>query len=176
MRNKHEISAALHRRNKLTDANETETETNFVWPTDPPEDWWRVKGASIGLDDDEIRFSAALFSLGGADSKKNSRAAQLAGLSWDRVQAFRKARSVSVRKLVNDAKKRGKLPPLTDEDIDQEVDDLIRCPDALTKARGIEIREKRKAAKRANAAADQVDIRADVAAIITGIPQHGLGA
>jgi hypothetical protein len=84
--------------------------------------------------------------LGGADSKKNTQASRLAGLSWDRVQAFRQARSVSVRKLLDEAKrlKAGNLPPLTEADIDREIDDLIRQPDALTKARGIELREKRK--------------------------------
>jgi hypothetical protein len=67
-------------------------------------------------------------------------------LDWDRVQAFRQARSVSVRKLLDEAKrlKAGNLPPLTEADIDREIDDLIRQPDALTKARGIELREKRK--------------------------------
>jgi hypothetical protein len=132
----------------IYDANATEpvTETNFVWPEQPAEDWWLTQGAAIGMDSDTIRFAAALHNLGGADAKKNSKAAQLAGLGWNRVESFRAARSVSVQKLLREAKdiKRGRLPPLTEAEIDQKVDDLIRCPDALTVARGIELREKRK--------------------------------
>jgi hypothetical protein len=54
----------------------------FNWPTDPPQDWWEAKGAALGLDDSQVRFSAALFQLGGADSKKNTQASRLAGLSF----------------------------------------------------------------------------------------------
>jgi hypothetical protein len=123
-----------------------EADNQFNWPTDPPQDWFEAKGAALGLAPETIRFAAALHSLGGADAKKNTQAARLAGLDWDRVQAFRQARSVSVRKLLDEAKrlKAGTLPALTEADIDREIDDLIRQPDALTKARGIELREKRK--------------------------------
>jgi hypothetical protein len=125
---------------------ENDSTNAFQWPTDPPQDWFEAKGAALGLAPETVRFAAALHSLGGADAKKNSQAARLAGLDWDRVQAFRQARSVSVRKLLDEAKrlKAGNLPPLTEADIDREIDDLIRQPDALTKARGIELREKRK--------------------------------
>jgi len=118
----------------------------FNWPTDPPQDWFEAKGAALGLAPETIRFAAALHSLGGADSKKKTQAARIAGLNWDRVVAFRCARSVGVRKLLDEAKrlKAGNLPPLSEADIDREIDDLIRQPDALTKARGIELREKRK--------------------------------
>src|SRR5262249_35149355 len=117
----------------------------FNWPTDPPQDWFEAKGAALGLAPETIRFAAALHSLGGADSKKNTQAARIAGLNWDRGVAFRCARSVGVRKLLDEAKrlKAGNLPPLSEADIDREIDDLIRQPDALTKARGIELREKR---------------------------------
>ena len=131
----------------------------FNWPTDPPQDWWEAKGAALALNDAQVRFSAALFQLGGADSKKNTQAARLANLDWDRVQAFRQARSVSVRKLLDEAKrlKAGNLPPLTEADIDREIDDLIRQPDALTKARGIELREKRKDRQRQQGATPDDD-------------------
>jgi hypothetical protein len=127
------------------DANAV-TEANFTWPNEPAEDWWLTQGAAIGMDSDTIRFAAALHNLGGADAKKNSKAAQLAGLDWNRVECFRAARSVSVQKLLREAKdiKRGRRPPLTEREIDEKIDDLIRCPDALTVARGIELREKRK--------------------------------
>jgi hypothetical protein len=130
-----------------TEANtEAKGEFKFTWPTDPPQEWWEVQGASVGMDSDTIRFAAALHNLGGAGSKKNTQAARLAGLDWNRVEAFRAAVSVSVRRLLTEARdiKRGKLPPLTEAEIDEKIDDLIRCPDALTVARGIELREKRK--------------------------------
>jgi hypothetical protein len=131
----------------------------FQWPTDPPQDWFEAKGAALGLTPETIRFAAALHSLGGADSKKNTQAARIAGVAWDRVQAFRAARSVGVRALLDEAKrlKAGKLPPLTEEDIDREIDDLIRQPDALTKARGIELREKRKDRLKERGGADDYD-------------------
>jgi hypothetical protein len=82
--------------------------------------------------------------------KKNTQAAVLAGLKIDRVTAFRYARAVSVKKLLDSADrvKLGKQPALTESEIDQLIDAGIRRPDALTSARYLEIREKRLAAKR----------------------------
>jgi hypothetical protein len=161
--------------------NDTSTSTApaFQWPTDPPQDWFEAKGAALGLSPDTIRFAAALHSLGGADSKKNTQAARLAGVALDRVRAFRQARSVSVRKLLDEAKRlrAGNLPPLTEADIDREIDDLIRQPDALTKARGIELREKRKS-RQAELTRHRPEESAEeqMAAIICSVPESGLGA
>jgi hypothetical protein len=115
----------------------------------PPEGWWLTQGAAVGLDNDQIRFSAALFSLGGVASKKNTRAARAAGLDRDRLQAFRAARSATVGRLLDEARQisEGKREPLSEEEIDWRIDNLIRSPDSLMVARGIELREKRKAAK-----------------------------
>jgi hypothetical protein len=135
----------------MTDSEtEINAETNFVWPDSPPQDWWSAQGAALGLDDGQIKFAAALHQLGGADSKKNSQAAKLAGMPWDRVQAFRQARSVAVRKPLTEANsiKRGRREPVTETEVDEAIDRLIRAPDALTVARGVELREKRKAARR----------------------------
>jgi hypothetical protein len=141
------------------DTGNNNADNQFNWPTDPPQDWFEAKGAALGLAPETIRFAAALHSLGGADAKKNTQAARLAGLAWDRVVAFRAARSVGVRKLLDEAKrlKAGNLPPLTEADIDREIDDLIRQPDALTKARGIELREKRKDRQRQQGATPDDD-------------------
>jgi predicted ATP-grasp superfamily ATP-dependent carboligase len=127
---------------------QTEPSSNFVWP-EPGEDWWNAKGAMFRLDDETIRFSACLHALGGSRARKNSQAAKNAGLDWSRVDAFRVARSAGVARLLDEADKikRKQLPPLTEEQIDAEVDDLIRAKDPLTKSRGIEIREKRLARK-----------------------------
>jgi hypothetical protein len=79
----------------------------------------------------------------------NSVAARLAGLKGGRTQAFRAARSVAVRRLLAEAEKikTGKRPPITEKEIDQKVEDLIRSPDARTAAVGIELRHKRQAAQ-----------------------------
>jgi hypothetical protein len=143
-----------------TDNIDTENETNnteseFIWP-EPGEDWWMTKGAMFRLDDETIRFSAHLHALGGSRARRNSQAAKNAGLDWNRVDAFRVARSAGVARLLDEADKikKGRLPSLTEEDIDREVDDLIRTKDPLTKARGIELREKRKVAKQSDGATD----------------------
>jgi hypothetical protein len=123
-----------------------DTETvAFNWPA-PGEDWFLTQGASLGLDEPVIRFAAALHSLGGADSKKNTQAARLAGIDCDRTAAFRMARSVAVRRLLDAAQEIsvGKRPPVTEQEVDEAIDRLIRAPDALTVARGIELREKRR--------------------------------
>jgi hypothetical protein len=126
--------------------------TGFIWPEDPRDDWWLTTGAQIGMSEDLIRFSAALFQLGGADSKKNSVAARLAGLSHlTRTQAYRHARSVAVRRLLNEADKikSGKRVPITEDEIDQRIETLIRSPDATMVARGVELFEKRRAVRKA---------------------------
>jgi hypothetical protein len=107
------------------------------------------QGALFRLNHETIRFSACLHALGGSRARKNSQAAKNAGLNWNRVDAFRVARSAGVARLLDEADKikRKQLPPLTEKQIDAEVDDLIRAKDPLTKSRGIEIREKRLARK-----------------------------
>jgi len=121
--------------------------TDFRWPNDPAQDWWEVQGASLGMTADLIRFAAALAKLGGQDAKKNSVAARLAGINCGRTQAFRYARSVAVKKLLDSAEqiKTGKRKRLTEEEIDLKIEDLINSPDAATVARGIELRAKRHA-------------------------------
>jgi hypothetical protein len=157
------------------------TTISFQWPDDPNQDFWEITGAGLGLSTDAIRFAAALFMLGGADARKNSQAAKLASLDWDRVHSFRVARSVGVRKLLSEAAriKSGRLPPLTEADIDRKIDDLIRCPDAQTVARGIELRERRKEnLRRREAAAAEAadDPDANLRNLICALPESGLGA
>jgi len=82
--------------------------TNFSWPESPPwpsQDWWEVDGARRGMSPELVRFTAALAQLGGAESGKNTVAAKLAGIDCNRTQAFRHARSVAVRELLNEAEK-----------------------------------------------------------------------
>jgi hypothetical protein len=38
---------------------------DFKWPSQPNRDWWMVTGTDLGMDDELIRFSAALWLLGG---------------------------------------------------------------------------------------------------------------
>jgi hypothetical protein len=127
------------------------------------------------LDDQQIKFTAALHSLGGADSKKNTQAARLAGIDCDRTAAYRMARSVDVRRLLDEADKikRGARPPLTEAEIDQKIDDLIRAPDALTVARAIELREKRRAVQRDQSSTEEYMNRPDrfIAAWLEAFPE-----
>jgi hypothetical protein len=125
--------------------------SDFRWPADPAEDWWLLTGTELGLRIEHIRFCAAKFGLGGADSKKNSLACELAGIQATHSQAFRIARSVKVAKLLAEAKKiqAGKVPPLTDREISQRIDLMVRSPDHRAAAVGIELRHKRDAIARA---------------------------
>jgi hypothetical protein len=93
-----------------------ELSSDFRWPSDPDESWWLLEGTEAGLRIEHIRFCAAKFGLGGHDSRKNTLAAELAGIDATPSQAFRIARSVSVAKLLDKAKKiaAGKVPALTD--------------------------------------------------------------
>src|SRR5262249_10501316 len=105
----------------------------FRWPDSPPyptPDWFQLTGAELGLEPDQIRFAAALITLGGPDSKNNSAAARAAGMELDRVQSFRLARSVKVRKLIDNADqiKEGKRKPLSEEEIDARVDKMCMSP------------------------------------------------
>jgi hypothetical protein len=106
----------------------------FTWPNQPPEAWWLSQGAALKLDEGQIKFAAAMYLLGGADSKKNSRAATLAGLNIERTAAFRLARSVGIRRLLTMAEeiKASKRSPVSEEEVDRQIDKLIRSPDALT--------------------------------------------
>jgi hypothetical protein len=114
---------------------------DFRWPDDPEQAWWETEGAGLGLSAELIRFAAALQQLGGADGKKNSVAARLAGINCGRTQAFRYARSVKVRRLLDLAEeiRSGERKSLTKEEIRFKIEDLIRSPDAGTAAKGIEL-------------------------------------
>jgi hypothetical protein len=77
---------------------------SFRWPTDPTADWWMLTGTELGLSLEYIKFAAAKSQLGGHDSRQNSMAAEMAGLSnLTPSQAFRIARSVGVQKLLDRA-------------------------------------------------------------------------
>jgi hypothetical protein len=124
------------------------TDDSFRWPDCPPyprSDWWLVAGAELGLEADQIRFCAALINLGGPDSRNNSMAARLAGMELSRTEAFRLARSVKVRRLITAAEdiKTGKHKPITEEEIDQRIDRMIRSQNDQWAARGIELHERR---------------------------------
>jgi len=126
----------------------------FKWPDCPlypPPSWFELRGTELGLDADQIRFAAALITLGGPDSRSNSMAASLAGMSLSRTEAFRLARSVKVRKLINEAEetKSGKREPLTEDQIDERIDQMIRSPNDLAASKGIELRQRRKLDERA---------------------------
>jgi hypothetical protein len=128
----------------MTDDASADAAVNFQWPDDPPPDWWLAKGAALGLSPEQVRFTAAMDRLGPAE-RENSLAARLAGLSLDRTRAFRLARSVAVRKLLDEVKKTrdGLRPRVSEQEIDEVIDNLIRSADAKTAAQGIELREKR---------------------------------
>jgi hypothetical protein len=98
-----------------------------------------------------IRFAAALASIGGADAKRNSYAAKLAGMDITRTAAFRIARSVKVKRLLDAASKvaTGQRPAVTEAMIDARVDEMINSRDDRASAVGIELRSKRLAAKAA---------------------------
>lgn len=127
-----------------------EASADFKWPDDPDETWWLTTGAGLGMSDEHVRFTAALMQLGGAEARKNSVAARLAGVPGGRSQAYRVARTVGVRKLLSLAERvrAGNIPRLTDAEIDRRVDDLIRSPDGNTAAKGIDLRTKRELAAR----------------------------
>jgi hypothetical protein len=146
----------------------------FTWPSDPPADWWESEGAVRGLAPEQVRFAAALFLLGGPESRKNSVAAKLAGLNIGRTQAFRCARSVGVRKLLDEpnSAKAGKREPISEDEIDQIIERLIRSPDAAQAARGIELRERRKQAAAAAAQSEALREPQEIAReILTACPR-----
>jgi hypothetical protein len=133
------------------------TDDSFRWPDCPPyprSDWFLVAGAELGLEPDQIRFAAALLNLGGPDSRNNSMAARLAGMELSRTEAFRLARSVRVRKLITAAEdiKTGKHKPITEEEIDQRIDRMIRSQNDQWAARGIELHERRSERRRQESA------------------------
>jgi hypothetical protein len=146
----------------------------FEWPSDPQEDWWLVTGSGYKLAPETIRFAAALFRLGGADAKKNSVAAKLAGLPISRTKAFRLARSVGVKRLLSEAEKVvvGARPPISELEIDRKIEDMILSPDARTSATGIELRQKR-LDRRHRAAAEPTDPTQLYRDMICFIPVYG---
>jgi hypothetical protein len=128
----------------MTDDGIDDAAVNFTWPDDPPADWWMARGAALGLSPEQVRFVAAMDRLGPAENK-NSMAARLAGLSLGRTQAYRLAVSKGVRKLLDEVKKTrdGMRPRVSEQEIDETIDALIRSADARTAAQGIELRERR---------------------------------
>jgi hypothetical protein len=143
------------------------TDDSFRWPDCPPyprSDWWLVAGAELGLEPDQIRFCAALINLGGPDSRNNSMAARLAGMELSRTEAFRLARSVKVRKLITAAEdiKTGKHKPISEEEINQRIDRMIRSQNDQWAARGIELHERRLEKRRQEQASDGTDIREEL--------------
>jgi hypothetical protein len=128
-------------------------DSNFRWPDSPPyppPSWWEVRGTELGLEPDQIKFAAALVTLGGPDSRSNSMAASLAGMDLSRTASFRLARSVKVRKIIDEAEqtRKGERKPLTDDEIDARIDKMIASPNDLAAAKGIELRERRKATRK----------------------------
>jgi hypothetical protein len=151
-------------------------DTSFKWPDCPPyprSDWWLVAGAELGLAVDQIRFCAALINLGGPDSRNNSMAARLAGMELSRTEAFRLARSVKVRKLINAAEdiKTGKHKPITEEEIDQRIDRMIRSQNDQWAARGIELHERRLERRRQQEAENGGDLRLTMQALAEISPE-----
>jgi hypothetical protein len=122
-----------------------EPSSDFEWPDDPSADWWMVQGTVYGLKPEYIKFAAAKFQLGGHGSRQNSLAASLADIEATPSAAFRIARSVGVQKLLDEAKKiqAGKAPRVTDAEIDQRIDLMIKSPDHRAAGVGIELRAKR---------------------------------
>jgi hypothetical protein len=122
-----------------------EPSDDFKWPDDPSADWWMVQGTVYGLKPEYIKFAAAKFQLGGHGSRQNSLAASLADIEATPSAAFRIARSVGVQKLLDEAKKiqAGKAPRVTDAEIDQRIDLMIKSPDHRAAGVGIELRAKR---------------------------------
>jgi hypothetical protein len=144
----------------------SDTNDFFRWPESPPypaPDWWLTVGAELDLDEGQIKFAASLVNCGGADSRSNSVAARCAGLTLSRTEAYRLARSVKVRKLIDNAEeiKAGKRKPLTEEEIDARIDKMISSPNDMAAAKGIELRERRAASKAAQAK-DEIDIQEEL--------------
>jgi len=156
------------------------TNDTFRWPDSPPyptSDWFQLTGAELGLEPDQIKFAAALITLGGPDSKNNTVAARTAGMDLNRVQAFRLARSVKIRKLIDNAEqiKQGKRKPLSEEEIDARVDKMCMSPNDRDAATGIKLRDDRKAA-RLRADEQEESLEQQLASVITSVPESGCGA
>jgi len=156
------------------------TDETFRWPDSPPyptSDWFQLTGTELGLEPDQIRFAAALINLGGRDSRNNTIAARTAGVELSRTQAFRLARSVKVRKLIDHAEqiKAGKRKPLTEEQIDERVDKMCMSPNDRDAATGIKLRDERRAA-RVQASSQEETLEQNLAAIISAVPESGVGA
>jgi hypothetical protein len=120
----------------------------FQWPDSPPRDWWEAEGASLRMSPENIRFAAAKHQLGGLDGKKNTVAMKLAGIEGGRTRAYRTARLTGVVTLLKRAAeiRTGKRPRVTEAEIDEKIDELIRSRDPQSISRGLELRLKRQAA------------------------------
>jgi hypothetical protein len=161
--------------------NNTADDSSFQWPSSPPypvPDWFKVTGAELGLEPDQIRFAAALINCGGADSRNNSVAARAAGLELSRTSAFRLARSVKVRKLINAAEevKAGRRKPLTEDQIDERVDRMCMSPNDRDAAVGIKLRDDRTASRLRVEAQQEVSLEETLARLIASVPIQGAGA
>jgi hypothetical protein len=152
----------------------------FHWPDSPPyptPDWFQVTGAELGLEPDQIKFAAALIALGGPDSRNNTVAARTAGMELTRVQSYRLARSVKVRKLIDNAEqiKAGTRKPLTEAEIDARVDKMCMSPNDRDAAVGIKLRDDRTAA-RLRVRDDEVSTEQALYDVIALIPHEEVGA
>jgi len=133
----------------MDNANDT-----FKWPDSPPypqQAWWLTSGLDLGLEADQVRFAAALVMLGGADSGNNTMAARTAGMTLSRTEAFRLARSVKIRKLIDAAEqiKDGKRKDLTEAEINARIDKGCMSPgDSAEK--WIRLRDQRRAGSDVN--------------------------
>jgi hypothetical protein len=118
-----------------------------------------------------------MITLGGADNRNNSAAARLAGLDLNRTEAFRVARSVKIRKLVDAAEeiKSGKRRPLTEDEIDARIDKMCMSPIDRDAAIGIKLRDDRKSA-RLQAENREDSLEEQFVAVIAALPQSGIGA
>jgi hypothetical protein len=153
---------------------------NFRWPDCPPyphADWWKITGAELGLDEAKVRFAAAMITLGGVGNKNNSAAARLAGMEISRTDAFRLARSVKVRKLVDAAEeiKTGKRRPLSEDEIDARIDKMCMSPIDRDAAIGIKLRDDRRSA-RLQAENREESLAESLAGLIAAVPESAVGA
>jgi hypothetical protein len=118
-----------------------------------------------------------MITLGGADNRNNTAAARLAGMDLNRTEAFRLARSVKIRKLVDAAEeiKSGKRRPLSEDEIDARIDKMCMSPIDRDATIGIKLRDDRRHA-RLQAEVDEPTLPEQFALLIAALPVSGLGA
>jgi hypothetical protein len=98
-------------------------------------------------------------------------------MELNRTEAFRLARSVKIRKLVDAAEeiKTGKRRPLTEDEIDARIDKMCMSPIDRDAAIGIKLRDDRKSA-RLQAENREDSLEEQFVAVIAALPQSGIGA